>query len=71
MSEAHDASSWPYGREREIADWVDSKNPQALLFDVRGIVDLADTHHRLSQLRQAAGNGWPYYSQSDESHLVD
>lgn len=63
ISEAHDASSWPYGSETEIMEWVKADEYRPLPFDVRGLDGLPYLRARLAQLRGAAGGGWPYYSE--------
>ena len=60
ISESHNASSWPDGRERLIQDWVDANDASAPPpFDDRhGIVN-PEFYQRLRDLRSRCG-GWLY-----------
>lgn len=62
ISESHNASSWPDGREGRIQSWVDAGDPRAEPpFDDRhGIVTDA-FFNRLRELRQSCG-GWLYWN---------
>src|SRR5262245_24687528 len=62
IGESHDASSWPYGRERHIQAWVDADNFAAPPpFDDRHGIVTPEFYQRLRKLRQQCG-GWLYWN---------
>jgi hypothetical protein len=62
ISECHAGSSWPYGYEGRIQDWVDAGDPSAPppFDDRRGIVT-PEFFGRLRALRRLCG-GWLYWN---------
>jgi hypothetical protein len=65
ISESHNASSWPSGYERRIADWVDAGDASAPPpFDDRYAIVTAEFFQELRALRHLCG-GWFY---SDDNY---
>jgi hypothetical protein len=66
IGESNTASSWPFGYERPIQDWVDEGDPTAPPpFEDRYGIITPEFYQRLRELRQRCG-GWLYWSDDVE-----
>jgi hypothetical protein len=61
VSEAHDASSWPFGCEDQLRQWVASGDYRDPPLELGAETGSPEFFARLVYLQRAAGNGWPYY----------
>lgn len=64
MGESHDASSWPYGMEEEIEDWVAGGDRLSIPFEDRNRVATPAFYGRLRELR-ALIDGWVHYEERE------
>ncbi len=58
ISETHDASSWPHGREIVLRDWVRAGAQDPRPFDDRIGIDSEKWRRALRETAAAAGPGW-------------
>lgn len=61
ISEANDASSWPYGWEDKIRDWVRSGFPEPALVPWDERIKTPGWRAKIADAATRAGDGWVYY----------
>lgn len=66
VSETHDSSSFPSGREHIIRDWVRAGMPDPRPFDDRNQIDAPKWRSEFMAAAQKAGPGWVFHADGPE-----
>lgn len=71
IGETHDYSSWPYGLEPAISDWIDGGQREPIPFDDRQDIVTPDFYERLRHARREAGGFFVFESEAGTVFLPE